>query len=312
MKRITTNGDWATVAEGPVFKAIVDMHPESILVVGDDGKPLYANASAADLLSRLVDGEDRLPDAMSLSTGDGTRLTLSDLTGAEIVLAVRTQPIRWHGRHARLLYVTDETYQTRRHESLERLAYSDHLTGLYNRRGLDLVAEHHALVAARAGEHVVAFFIDLDGLKHINDTFGHQTGDEALVELASVICAVFRDSDIKARVGGDEFVVLVNEDAPGRVDHLLARISTEVDKRNAAAARDHTLSISIGIARHEPKASLDIGKLLAEADQSMYDAKRRADLPTVRRGEQQRSTPVADVQASVTGPSNLALMFLGL
>ncbi len=97
---------------------------------------------------------------------------------------------------------------------------------------------------------------------------------------ASVICTVFRDSDIKARVGGDEFVVLVNEDAPGRVDHLLARISTEVDRRNAAAGRDHTLSISIGIARHEPKASLDIGKLLAEADQSMYDAKRRDDPST--------------------------------
>ncbi len=174
------------------------------------------------------------------------------------------------------------------------------------------MAEHHALVAARAGEQVVAFFIDLDGLKHINDTFGHQTGDEALVELANVICTVFRDSDIKARVGGDEFVVLINEDAPGRVDHLLARISTEVDRRNAAAGRNHTLSVSIGIARHEPKANLDIGKLLAEADQSMYDAKRRDDLRTVCHGDQQASPPGAGSQASVTGPSNLALVFPGL
>lgn len=143
----TTNGDGETVAEGPVFKAIVDTHPEGILVVANDDKPLYANVSAAGLLARLADGGDRLPGVMSLPAGDVTRLTLSDLTGAEVVLAVRSQPIRWHGRDVRLLYVTDETCQTRRQESLECLAYSDHLTGLYDGRGLELVAEPHALLA---------------------------------------------------------------------------------------------------------------------------------------------------------------------
>ena len=307
MAKSTITSDNTTPTEDSDFKAIVEGHPESILVLDDKGRPLYANATASGLLSRLAGAGDRLPDAITMLAENADRLTLSDLTGNEVVLAIRARSIRWHGTRARLLYITDETYQTRRHESLARLAYTDHLTGLYNRRGLELVADHHCLVAARAGEHVVAFFIDLDGLKQINDNFGHSTGDEALVELADVVATVFRDSDIKARVGGDEFVVLINEDAPGRVDHLLARISTEVERRNAVPGRHHTLSVSIGMARHEPNARLDIEKLLAEADKSMYDAKRHTEPGMVRDGDRASSTC-----PSVTETPDLSLMFLAL
>ncbi len=312
METSTTNSDGTAFAEETAFKTIVDGHPESILVLSDEGSPLYANTSASGLLSRLADAGDRLQDAITGPTDDVARLTLTDLTGCDVVLSVRCHSIRWHSQSARLLYVTDETYQTRRHESLARLAYTDHLTGLYNRRGLELVAEHHCLVAAREGEHVVAFFIDLDGLKQVNDQFGHSTGDEALVELADVISTVFRDSDIKARVGGDEFVVLINEDAPGRVDHLLSRIRAEVDRRNAESARQHTLSISIGIARHGPGADLDIEKLLAEADKCMYDAKRQAEPGAVRHGEPEPSASAASACSSSPGSNDLALMFLAL
>ena len=312
MAKRTTTRDSTTLNEENNFKNIVDGHPESILVLDDVGRPLYANAAASGMLSRLADGGEGLTEAMTTLAEEGGRLTLSDLTGGQVVLAVRTRSIRWQGARARVLCVTDETYQTRRQESLARLAYTDHLTGLYNRRGLDLVAEYHWLVAARAGEHVVAFFIDLDGLKQINDNYGHSAGDETLVELADVIATVFRDSDIKARVGGDEFVVLINEDAPGRVDHLLARISTEVERRNAMSGRDHTLSVSIGMARHGPNASLDIEKLLAEADKSMYDAKRRSEPGSVRDGDRTSPGPTADASVSVTESPHLSLMFLAL
>ncbi len=307
-----TNSDGTALARDTAFKDIVDGHPESILIFAEDGVPLYANASASGLLSRLADEGQTLPDALAHASDDTARLTLSDVIGGEVVLTVRADAITWEGRAARLLYVTDETHQTRQHESLARLAYTDHLTGLYNRRGLELVGEHHCLVAARAGEHVVAFFIDLDGLKQINDRYGHHTGDEALVELADVIGAVFRDSDIKARVGGDEIVVLITEDAPGRVDHLLARISTEVERRNAASGRQHNLSISIGVARHGPEAGLNIDALLAEADRCMYDAKRQAQPGAARPGETDAQGPVVGVEAAAPQSFNLALMYLAL
>ena len=109
-------------------------------------------------------------------------------------------------------------------------------------------------------------------------------------------------------------MVLINEDAPGRVDHLLARIRTEVEKRNRAAGRNHNLSVSIGIARHAPNARLDIEKLLAEADKSMYDAKRQAEPGAVRHDSAESVGSVVNAAAPAKGTPNpdLALMLLAL
>src|SRR6185295_16873960 len=95
--------------------------------------------------------------------------------------------------------------RVRNQEALRQLSLTDELTGLYNRRGLGLLGEQQLKLARRSGRGFVLATIDLDGLKGINDTFGHQEGDVALVQTANILRNTFRSADVLARVGGDEF-----------------------------------------------------------------------------------------------------------
>ena len=156
---------------------------------------------------------------------------------------------------------------------LERLTVADDLTGLYNRRGLTAFGEQALYRARRDGTMVALLFLDLDGLKKINDTLGHGAGDDALRAIAGIIGSTIRESDIAARIGGDEFCILLFDDAGASVEHVTRRI------REAAAAARETyslqapLSISIGVLRVEARTPGSIDELLAEADKSMYSEK---------------------------------------
>ena len=156
---------------------------------------------------------------------------------------------------------------------LERLTLADDLTGLYNRRGLAAFGEQALYRARRDGTRVALLYLDLDGLKKVNDTFGHGAGDDALRALASLIAGTIRESDIAARIGGDEFCILLFDDAGVAVDHVTKRI------RDAAAAACETyslptdLSISIGVLRIDARTPGSIDELLTEADKSMYAEK---------------------------------------
>jgi diguanylate cyclase (GGDEF)-like protein len=160
-------------------------------------------------------------------------------------------------------------------EKLRALTITDDLTGLYNRRGFYALAEQQVKLARRMGKEMLLLSADLDNLKRINDTLGHQGGDAALVEAAEIIKSCFRRSDIIARVGGDEFVVLQIETA--RIDpaSLSARLQQKIDERNEKNAGGFRLSISFGIARFGPSDDRSIDEMLHEADQLMYEHKRQ-------------------------------------
>lgn len=96
----------------------------------------------------------------------------------------------------------------RMHERLHTISLHDDLTGLYNRRGFFTLAEHLLKLAKRQQEGLFMLYADLDDLKKINDTLGHQKGDWALIDTANLLKETFRESDIIARIGGDEFVVM--------------------------------------------------------------------------------------------------------
>src|SRR2546421_2508550 len=118
-------------------------------------------------------------------------------------------------------------YAMERHRvqlSVLTLALIDDLTGLNNRRGFFALAEHHANLAYRTGKMFLVAFVDLDGLKQINDTFGHQEGNRALVDTAIVLRDSFRQSDILARLGGDEFAILVTDAAENDLEAVRQRI----------------------------------------------------------------------------------------
>lgn len=160
---------------------------------------------------------------------------------------------------------------TRRSSSAELRSETDELTGLHNRRGFLLLGERILSQDRRAGHATLLVYADVDGLKAVNDEFGHPTGDAMLCDVAHTLRDTFRESDLIARLGGDEFAILVSNPAP----RLLELVSQRFDLRAAALEqRPYPLSISMGGALAPVGSEASLADLVAEADRHMYLAKR--------------------------------------
>ena len=157
---------------------------------------------------------------------------------------------------------------------LRRLAIMDELTGLYNRRGFHELAEQQMRLSNRQQKEMILFFIDVDGMKWINDCFGHQEGDAVLMETANILKETFRESDILARMGGDEFAILAVETSNENYETMIKRLENNLRRYNEHAEKDYPLSLSLGIARNDTESPFSIGDLIEQADQLMYVQKR--------------------------------------
>jgi diguanylate cyclase (GGDEF)-like protein/PAS domain S-box-containing protein len=169
----------------------------------------------------------------------------------------------------------DITERKRFEKQLLTMSMSDELTGLYNRRGFFTFTRQQLKAAERAKKDVLLFFTDLDNMKQINDTLGHQEGDKALVEIATVLKKTFRESDIIGRIGGDEFAVLAIDviDKTGEV--LIKRLQNALGDYNRLEDRNYMLSLSTGIAHYDPENPSSLDELMTQADTLMYKEKRK-------------------------------------
>jgi diguanylate cyclase (GGDEF)-like protein len=163
----------------------------------------------------------------------------------------------------------------RLYEQVQRLATLDVLTGLYNRRGFFMLAERIFQLAHRSTNELVMIFIDIDHMKQINDQLGHSTGDQALVDAASVLRSTFRVTDVIARVGGDEFAVLAYPSAEEHINQLLKRLQLEIARFNTWAQRPFVLSLSAGCTAWTPGCTDTLDNLISRADEAMYTVKRQ-------------------------------------
>ena len=160
----------------------------------------------------------------------------------------------------------------RAERALRNLTMTDELTGLHNRRGFFTLAEHNAKTARRTGKNSLLIYADMDGLKKINDTFGHNEGSLAIIKTAEVLRQTFRDSDIVARLGGDEFAILAPDVPDNEIAKIIERLHTGL--RDAEKNHDYHLSLSVGAVSVDHKEKSTILELLARADQAMYQDKR--------------------------------------
>jgi diguanylate cyclase (GGDEF)-like protein/PAS domain S-box-containing protein len=164
-------------------------------------------------------------------------------------------------------------------EQLQKMSIMDELTGLYNRRGFLTLAQQQLKVAERTKKEMFLFFADLDNLKWINDTLGHQEGDHALLDIAAILKETFRESDIIGRMGGDEFAILALDTGEVNPETLTSRLQNCMEGFNQKVTRPFHLSISMGMAHYNPDHPLGIDQLIAVADRLMYEQKRNKTAP---------------------------------
>jgi len=256
---ITTFGYTAEefVSGRRTYSSIV--HPEDLEWIVADGD------------AKTATGLDWWTQEYRIIDGDGETRWIRDYT--HLVLDVDGQLYGYEG------YIIDITAQKvaeaalrRREEQLRMLSLADDLTGLYNRRGLFALGEHAMRSARRHKTGLNVLFLDLDGLKNINDRFGHGLGDQALRDVAAVLRGAIRESDVVARAGGDEFVVLV-EDEPQAAQELARRLERRIAAANARGEQRYKLEVSLGIVFWHPDEKATLQELIERADQRMYAAK---------------------------------------
>ena len=164
-------------------------------------------------------------------------------------------------------------------ERLREAAITDTLTGLFNRRGFFTLAEQQITLAKRNKRNMMLLFLDLNNMKEINDKFGHKEGDQALIDTASLLRQTFRESDIIARMGGDEFAVLLTEPTGRDIEHIIfVHIQNNLityNEQNKKNGRAYKLSLSMGTAYYDPERPCSVGDLLSIADAMMYEEKKR-------------------------------------
>lgn len=164
--------------------------------------------------------------------------------------------------------------QQKKENELIKLSLTDDLTCLYNRRGFFTLMEQQLKMARRMKTPILLLYADIDNLKAINDTFGHNEGAKAIIDAANILKSTHRDSDIMARLGGDEFVVFPVGAKENDSEVIKARLQKNIDAHNNKDNRCYKLSISVGIKEFDPLSPHSLEDMLHQADLLMYEDKK--------------------------------------
>lgn len=243
------------------LEALSPWIPAEVVSVESDGNPkAFSKLAAALSLPRLVlvpvPCKDRVSAVLALGERERRPLTPGEdeaLSEVGLVLGAARERFRLK-------------------EALERQAVTDPLTGLQNRRGFALSGQAMLERARSRGRRAALLYLDLDRFQMVNDTLGHAAGDQVLREAATRLLRALREEDLLARIGGDEFAVLLVGDRE-TAEALAKELGSVLSHPFAIAGRSFTLSTSIGIAI-APDDGVEIEDLLRKADVAMYQAKR--------------------------------------
>lgn len=233
-------------------------------------RPLYADMLAESARATAVNLEDYVASRLArVTSGDPTPIDLPMTDGTVLRCQLAVLP-----GGGRMLIYSDVTDIVRNAEEMERLATTDGMTGIYNRRHFMTLADRELHRARRYNRPIAFLMIDIDFFKIINDDFGHQVGDAMIVHLASLARECKRDSDVLARIGGEEFALLLPETDLQQAQGVAERLRCEVGS-NPLVAASGTIpaTVSIGVAVAAEGVN-EVSDLMKAADHALYDAKR--------------------------------------
>ncbi len=161
--------------------------------------------------------------------------------------------------------------------SIQSIATIDELTGLSNRRGFLGMAEHAIALCRRLDKTATLMFFDLDGFKSVNDNHGHAEGDTVLKNIGKLLLSVFRNSDVVARMGGDEFCILLTGTDAEQVNRPLQNLEEAINLQNRHTP--YEIGYSVGIVAFDPDAHPSVNAFVQHADKLMYEQKRKGKTP---------------------------------
>jgi len=275
--------------------------PMGVYVAEADGKTFYANRTALNLLGREVTdlkedqtraeafqlylaGTDRLYPVKELPVERALRGQKTNIDNIEIrrpdgkIIPTENWGTPIFGSDGQITYALgafmDISERKKFQAELKNLSIHDELTGLLNRRGFMTLADQQKKIADRSKLPLLMLFIDLDGLKKVNDSRGHQAGDAMIMEFAAVLKEHFRKTDIVARMGGDEFAVLVS-DKPQEGKAIIQRLRDRVEARNKSKDHPYRLDFSLGSTLYDPAKPCDLDQLISQSDKRMYEEKKK-------------------------------------
>ena len=156
---------------------------------------------------------------------------------------------------------------------VEKLSKYDFLTGLYNRNTFQILLEKTIKTLQRTDEHLFFVILDIDDFKEINDTYGHQIGDQAIVKIAQILQTEIRESDVLARFGGDEFLIYLHDKDENAAQYLLQRLEAKLVNEIIVINKEISLKLSLSIGYTKCHENCSYESLLNRADEALYISK---------------------------------------
>lgn len=257
------------------YRNILESNLDSLIVIDSDKKILYKNPAANKLfLDKIDDLKMDFFDMHEISVGT-KEISIMKEDGEEVIADVSISETNWEGQEAYLLCIRDITENVRLMEKLRVQSVTDELTSLYNRRGFLKLFQKKIEYAERHNKGLALFFVDLDGLKWINDTLSHNDGDMALVETANILKLTFSYNDVISRIGGDEFAIISLDSDPQVAEKKIKKLMINQEALNNTKKYNFKLSISVGISYFDSASPASIDELMSQADELMYENKNK-------------------------------------
>lgn len=206
----------------------------------------------------------------------GHETTFFSKSGEEINIVINMVPLR--GGTGDIVgtqgIAFDVTESKKADELMQYISAKDELTGLYKLHTFLSMTEHQIKTADRERKQMLIIYAGVDGMQTINDIYGRDTGDQVFIDISNILRRTFREADVLARTGGDEFVISTLVSSENTEDMIMERLEKNIDKYNADKSGSLKLSLSFGTSFYTPEDPVSVEEVLSRADEKMHEHKK--------------------------------------
>ncbi|CUU49962.1 diguanylate cyclase [Clostridium beijerinckii] len=268
------------VAPGAMF--LVDYDTEDVILINKQGKDFKSKLFEKDkklnirniIFSKVENNDEWIKKIKFNERLENQEMVITTEAEKNIAMLISSIKLYFGKKSTILLAIADITNQKKEKEDLEKLANVDELTGIFNRRyGLSILEDTYAK-AKSDDEDFSICFIDIDGLKLVNDKFGHDEGDWYIKTIANCIKENIGESNSAFRHGGDEFIVIFPKIDSGQVNKIIDKIQKRLKIIEDSEGKTYKLEISFGLTSYKLNESDNLEELLRKADYKMYENKK--------------------------------------